>query len=176
MISTLQGKYLRLARLGIVAISIVAFASCSNQTPSAADKTFVQNMIPHHELGMKLIDDAVIHAADVRLRRLVFEMGNYHHDEMITLSRWQSDWHVSIAAQFPGHLTNTELESLKSVSGSSYDKVWLELMIKHHEGAVAIAESAIQFGQVQAVRKLAENIKVIQHQQIIAMRNLKNEM
>lgn len=145
---------------------------CSSHSPSVADQEFVSQMIPHHHLGMQLIDEATIHSSDVRLRRLVFEMGTYHHDELSTLMKWKSKWGVSESAQFPGDVPAAEIDSLTTLNGLSHDTWWLRLMIKHHEGALVIAGDAISSGGEDNVVAMARSVMSLQSKQITKMKEL----
>lgn len=158
-----------------LAVLLLAANSCSGD-PTARwadiDRIFVQQMIPHHHLGMSLVDDATLHASDVRLRRLVFEMSGYHGTELRTLERWAAAESVQPAAQFPGSLTDAELSRLAQLDGPEHDIWWLTLMIRHHRGAVQIAESTLASSDIDDVRQLATTVREVQSREISEMEHL----
>lgn len=163
---------------GLVAacMAAVSIVSCGSREPATADRLFVSRMIPHHHLGMRLIDSATTRAHDVRLRRLVFEMGGYHGTDMNTLERRAKDWNIGPAASFPGQLAESSLSALESLSGSAYDAMWLSLMIEHHRGALIISRDADIPGARQDVRKLARSTQSIQTAEITTMKLLLDEL
>jgi uncharacterized protein (DUF305 family) len=48
--------------------------------------------------------------------------------------------HGSQAALMPGMLTAEEMSRLAAASGTEFDRTFLEMMIKHHEGALIMVE------------------------------------
>ena len=50
----------------------------------------------------------------------------------------------------PGMLTDEEMERLEAASGIGFDRLFLELMIKHHQGAITMVENLLdQAGAAQ---------------------------
>lgn len=60
--------------------------------------------------------------------------------------------------------------SLEGLSGDAFDRAFLEQMIVHHEGAVEMAEAALERAQHQEIRDLAQAIITAQQQEIAQMR------
>jgi uncharacterized protein (DUF305 family) len=150
-----------------------------------ADTTFVVQMVPHHELGVRLIDLAALDASDVRLRELAFEMSGYHGAELAQLRLWRAAW----AGRGPGDAGTTddaghiddgplgmvsdhELDDLAGRVGRDFDTAWLTLMIRHHEGGVTMADAEVAAGQSSAAVRLASTIASVQRDQIAAMLSL----
>jgi len=160
----------------LLGLSIALSASSCAVQPNSADIRFVAEMIPHHELGMTLIDVATTNAGDVRLRRLVFEMGNYHHHDMMALRNLAKDWNVKPASSFPGELPKKRVQLLRQQMGIEHDVGWLHLMITHHLGALQIAEMSIDRSDSPAVQRLARATKEVQAREINEMRLLLAEL
>jgi uncharacterized protein (DUF305 family) len=157
------------------AATLVA-SGCSNAKTSESEKDFVARMMPHHALGMQLMDEAMLHSSDVRLRRVVFEMNNYHHSEMTTLKNWQEKWDVTESQSFPGNLDHQAVERLEALTGVSHDTWWLHLMIIHHEGALEIADDAINLAQEPDVMEMARVVRTVQETQLDSMHQLLEEL
>lgn len=166
--------------LSIMAVlSCVALLSGCGSHPdnlSSAEREFIAQMIPHHELGMKLIDDATLHSYDVRLRRLVFEMSGYHGEELAQLHEMADHDHMSVADVFPGSLSAADLGALSTRPGPSHDTWWLHLMLIHHEGALQIASKALSSRVSDAIEVMAKNTTAVQTKEIADMRELLNEL
>jgi uncharacterized protein (DUF305 family) len=157
----------------IVIVSLaVVLVSCGEVEPNAADHRFVGEMIPHHHLGMELIDQATRRVDDTRLRRLVFEMSSYHVSELDQLHEWEKEWAVKPAVDFPGDISESELADLFALSGRDYDLRWLELMIDHHEGALDIAERQMREGSDGAAIDMATSVSRVQTDDLSRMRDL----
>jgi len=133
-------------------------------------------MIPHHHLGMRLIDDATQRSGDVRLRRLVFEMTGYHHSETELLEAWSAAHDIEAASPFPGDLPEPDLARLDSLQGVEHDIWWLDLMIRHHRGALEIADAQIAGGRVAPAREMAISVRRVQSGEIEQMETLRDSL
>jgi uncharacterized protein (DUF305 family) len=127
-------------------------------------------MVPHHELGIELIDDAVSRVDDVRLRRLVFKMAAYHDSELHELKDRVASWGVTMSQRFPGWIDPAEMTAMSALSDTQYDLRWLDLMIEHHEGAITLAVVETTEGADDELRALARRIADAQRVEIAKMR------
>jgi uncharacterized protein (DUF305 family) len=79
---------------------------------------------------------------------------------------------MPMEGSMPGMATPEELEQLRTLSGDAFDAEFLRLMIRHHRGAIPMAEEALAGGDVPAVRDLARSIIASQEAEIAAMASL----
>lgn len=163
---------MRLRRAAESLLVAVTLAACGGPHHGPADSAFVSRMIPHHELGMELINEATLHSDDVELRRLVFEMSGYHHDELAQLHEWAHAWGTGTAQRFPGRIDEADLTSLAGLKGPGHDTWWLALMIRHHRGAVDIAGEEIRSGTNRDAVAMAHTVLAVQQRQITDMEHL----
>jgi len=174
--------FTRWSAVAIVSLLVLVGCSGSEQGNAASDEwtsvdeTFVATMIPHHHLGMTLIDEATRRSGDVRLRHLVFEMSSYHMSDLELLHEWSSERSIPHASEFPGDLPASEVQSLADYEGLSHDIVWLDLMIRHHVGAVSIADATIAAGSVAELGRLATETRRVQSAEIDTMKALLGEL
>jgi uncharacterized protein (DUF305 family) len=70
-----------------------------------------------------------------------------------------------------GMLTDDEIEQLKSARGAEFNRLFLEGMIKHHQGAIQMAEMIIDSANDEA-SQLGKNIVESQSAEIERMRQL----
>jgi uncharacterized protein (DUF305 family) len=68
-----------------------------------------------------------------------------------------------------GMATDAELAALRDAEGAEADCLFLELMIRHHEGAIPMADAVIELGSVPRVRAVAQSMKDGQMAEIDAM-------
>ena len=128
-------------------------------------------MVPHHLVGIALDDAALRRTDDVRVRHLAFEMNAYQGrelDALRTLAAGHDAGHPSPL----GMPTDAELAGLERLSGAAFDGAFLTLMIRHHEGAVAMAGSEGRAGTSAAVRRLADAVVRVQTAQLDRLRAL----
>jgi uncharacterized protein (DUF305 family) len=115
-------------------------------TATAADISFMQRMIVHHAqaLEMTALLSSRTSRADMRLLARRIELSQA--DEISWMERWlevrgQSEpnshsHHASGGNLMPGMLTADEMTRLAAATGNEFDRLFLESMIKHHEGAL----------------------------------------
>jgi uncharacterized protein (DUF305 family) len=156
----------------VVTVALVMLvAAPGGSTASGQDRNFVAALVPHHRLGVQLIESAARQADDVRLRRLAFEM-SYHDHELHLLERQLHDWDLVEDEEFPGRLDDGLVAYLDTATGPDHDVVWLQSMITHHDGAIALAEQQQQGGVVASLRMVAEQTITVQGRELAAMREL----
>jgi uncharacterized protein (DUF305 family) len=133
-------------------------------------------MVPHHELGIRMLNSAARRADDVRLRRLVFEMSSYHDHELHELRTYFDDWDLIEVLDFPGRIGSERVDALDESSGIEHDVNWLWAMIEHHEGAMIIAQRQVDGGSRPSLRALAEKAIVVQGRELVDMHLLIGEL
>lgn len=75
-------------------------------------------------------------------------------------------------AVMPGMATSEEMRTLRSLSGEKFDVYFLQLMLRHHEGGVPMAEYAVEHAKVPAVRALADSMLESQGAEIVLMKTM----
>ena len=70
-----------------------------------------------------------------------------------------------------GMLSDDEMEELKGARGAKFDRLFLEGMIKHHEGAIEMADDVVGSKNVE-VSQLAKSIIATQRAEIEYMKEL----
>lgn len=102
-------------------------------------------------------------------------MQSYHEHELHQLSSLLQQWEISPADVFPGSIDPSRLAAIDQLSGPAYDIAWLNAMIEHHEGAVAIGNEEIASGQLPDLIAAAEKVVITQQAEIIEMEKLLDE-
>ncbi|ORL72758.1 DUF305 domain-containing protein [Prescottella equi] len=74
-----------------------------------------------------------------------------------------------------GMMSAEQMQALENAKDAEFDKMWLELMIAHHQGAVASSEQILQTGESDQVRQLAQQIVSSQQAEIAQMEALLNK-
>jgi uncharacterized protein (DUF305 family) len=161
---------------------LLTLTGCSRgPVANAADTAFAVGMVPHHEMGITLDEIAVAGADDVRVRRIAFEMNTYQGPELDELRQWAGDWGSGMAmthatsdpgAAPVGMPTDADLARLRASEGPTFDRLFLNLMITHHEGAVTMADDEVGNGSNKAAVAAAVRIARVQRSQLAAMQSL----
>jgi uncharacterized protein (DUF305 family) len=146
------------------------------------DVMFAQMMIPHHEQAVEMSDialDPTVGASDA-VRQLATRIKGAQDPEIELMTGLLTGWGKSTemdmsmdhSSMMDGMLTAGELDVLSSLRGADFDRAWMEAMVKHHEGALAMAKDVLEGGSDPSVRKLAEEIVAGQQAEIDEMRGL----
>jgi uncharacterized protein (DUF305 family) len=75
----------------------------------------------------------------------------------------------------PGMLTEEQMKQLDAAKGAEFDKLFLQLMIQHHTGAVSMVKDLFNTygaGQDETVFKLASDVNVDQTTEIARMQRM----
>lgn len=82
-------------------------------------------------------------------------------------------------AAMPGMLSPAELDALRAASGAEFDRLFLDLMIRHHEGALVMVEELFaspSSGQEPEIFQFAADVDADQQMEIDRMYNLRRSL
>jgi uncharacterized protein (DUF305 family) len=187
----------RFGSLAVAAVfSVIALTSCtintsvdphaghmsmsevSNGEFSAVDIMFAQMMIPHHEQAVEMSELAASRSQNTQLLELAEAIRGAQAPEIEQMKAWlktagaASDMgHDMHSMGMDGMLTPEQMRELAAASGADFDRLFLEGMILHHEGAMQMARM-ITNSENPEVRALGEEIIVSQRREIERMREL----
>jgi uncharacterized protein (DUF305 family) len=72
----------------------------------------------------------------------------------------------------PGAMSGADMAELEKAKGNAFDRMWLDMMIKHHEGAIEMARTELSQGVNSDAKSLAQQIIDGQQAEITEMRGL----
>jgi uncharacterized protein (DUF305 family) len=75
-----------------------------------------------------------------------------------------------------GMASAEELTALQTATGQEADCLFLELMIRHHEGAIPMAEALLELGSDPRALQVAEAIQSGQTAEIDAMKSIQQRL
>ncbi|MFF3247348.1 DUF305 domain-containing protein [Streptomyces sp. NPDC002870] len=166
---------------GHVTKSPSASAPASQGQHNAADVAFAQGMIPHHRQAVEMADLAPSRAASAQVKKLAEDIKKAQGPEIKTMSGWLTSWDEEVPAEGAmdhsmhsagGMMTAEEMGQLKDSSGKAFDTAFMEMMIKHHEGAVAMARTEQADGAYGPAKRMAGAIITSQTAEITQMNKL----
>jgi uncharacterized protein (DUF305 family) len=124
---------------------------------NAADTLFMQQMIPHHAqaLEMTALVDGRSRSADLPL--LAERIEASQQTEIDQMEAWLTERNEEIPAAhdhhgghdrelMPGMLTEDQLAQLAATRGAEFDRLFLEFMIYHHQGALVMVQQLYATG------------------------------
>jgi uncharacterized protein (DUF305 family) len=152
-----------------------------------ADVRFMQAMIGHHAQAIEMTMLLRGRTAREDMRLLADRIDASQADEMDFMRRWLADRGQTAGgehahhggAAMPGMLTADEMARLAAASGPMFDRLFLESMIKHHEGALTMVRDLFATegaGQESEVFAFASDVDADQRIEIRRMSAMLLEM
>ena len=120
---------------------------------SAGDVMFLRGMIPHHAQAMEM--SALVESRTNRepVRLLAQRISLSQEDEISMMQDWLTDrdliapsideHHSADFELMPGMLSPEDIEQLEQSEGDEFDRLFLNFMIKHHEGALEMVDNLL---------------------------------
>jgi uncharacterized protein (DUF305 family) len=149
---------------------------------NAADVAFVTNMIPHHQQAVDLSALVPDRSTNPQLIALAKQISAAQQPEInvmkVLLVQWTDGADNPMSpdpghgAAMPGMVDDATMTTLKSGNGTDFDRLWLESMISHHQGAIEMAKAEIANGENADAKALANNIVATQEAEIAAMKQM----
>ena len=145
-----------------------------------ADVAFATGMIPHHQQAVEMADMALKQASSSEVRDLATKIKAAQDPEIKTMSSWLAAWGKPVPTDMSGMgsmdgmamdgmMTDQEMTDLSKATDVAFDRMWLTMMIKHHQGAVKMAQAEGQSGMNPEAKKLAQAIITAQNAEISRM-------
>jgi uncharacterized protein (DUF305 family) len=160
----------------------------SSSTPAAtyndADVTFATQMIPHHQQAVQMAGMAGYQATTPAVKKLAAAIKAAQDPEIKLMSGWLTSWGKPVPSpEHGGHnmsgdgmMTEDEMSELGNAKGAMFDRMWTQMMIKHHQGAVTMAKAEQTNGKDPASIALAKKIQSAQTTEIATMKRLLGQL
>ena len=160
-----------------------AVSSRPRATWSLADVRFMHDMIAHHGQALVMTALVPVRTARADLRLLAERIALSQQDEIERMRRWLQARGEAVPEAAAGHrhdgmpgmLTAAELVSLEQAHGGAFEQLFLQLMIRHHEGALTMVSQLAATpgaGGEPELYRLVNDIDADQRAEIARMRRL----
>lgn len=151
-----------------------------------ADIRFMQGMIAHHGQAIYMASMAAAHNAEPRLIKFAMKIDQSQRAEIKLMQGWlnankqfapdSSAWRHMM---MPGMLTQQQLTQLEAAKGTEFDRLFLNDMIQHHEGALKMVDDLVNTplaAQDVDVSVFANDVTTVQTAEIGIMRRMLNSL
>jgi len=175
--------------------SATSSSASASQAHNQADITFLQAMIPHHIQAVEMSKLAAQRASSPQVKDLAAGIEAAQQPEIDQMNGMLEAWNASTPAtngpsmtgmnhgnmggtgqmehgSMPGMMSDQQMQQLNQVSGPEFDRMFLQMMIQHHEGAVAMSKTELTDGQNPEAKALAQSIIAAQQREITEMQTL----
>jgi uncharacterized protein (DUF305 family) len=144
--------------------------------PNDADRDYVSMMITHHEQALAMTRFVPERAQNETVKGLADRIRYSQEPEIGAMKQWQRTFNAISAHEdhgsMPGMATQEQLTALGAARGKDFDRMFLELMIKHHEGALKMATDVRSAGTNVQVEEMADDVVATQSDEINRMKAL----
>lgn len=161
---------------------VVSAGTGGEMAHTDADVAFMQGMIGHHAQALEMT--ALLYSRSTRedMKLLAKRIDVSQTDEIKMMKTWLADraeevpgehaHHAPGAPLMPGMVSPAEMARLASASGVDFDRLFLEFMIKHHEGALSMVRDLFAkagAGQEAMIFAFASDVEADQAMEIRRM-------
>ncbi|CAN5776773.1 DUF305 domain-containing protein [soil metagenome] len=149
-----------------------------------ADVHFMQGMIAHHLQAVEMTEMVQERTSSEAVRMLAGRIEASQADEILQMRSWLESrgeivpdahaHHAGAHAGMPGMLTREQLARLRASRGAAFDRIFLESMIQHHEGALVMVQElfAADGGREVEIYQFASHVDADQRMEIDRMRRI----
>lgn len=182
-----QPRWLIAVLAAVMAVALVAiggalavvtgFGSPTIPANDSVDAGFARDMSTHHGQAVTMAGLVRDRSDDPDIQLFGYDVESTQNNQVGMMQGWLQVWRLPVntsapqmawmsghegmqmsGALMPGMATPDELDELRTLSGSELDVRFLQLMIRHHQGGVPMAEYALEHADTDVVRLLAQKI------------------
>lgn len=135
--------------------------------------SFVYRSLPDHNPGLDIVAGSIIMGQSQEIGRMVQLLRGFGEAEAAPSDALVMGW-MGMATepdQMLGLASDADIEALQGSSGEEADRLFVELMVAHHEGGIHMAEYAVEHAENDEVRKMAAAVVAGQQSEIDELRD-----
>jgi uncharacterized protein (DUF305 family) len=161
--------------------------------PNSVDVGFARDMQTHHLQAIQMAGIARDRTDNPEIKQIAYDIETNQQEQVGEMTGWLGIWGLSVnnpdkpmawmgsmAAEhplqpdgrMPGMATADEVSQLKTLPSAQMDVLFLQLMIRHHQGGLPMLDYAAQHGSLQTVRTFARKDAAAQTLEITNMRQM----
>lgn len=181
-----------------------ATAAPAHPSNTSAEAGFARDMQVHHTQAVLMAMEIYRKTSDDELRTLSYDIATAQAGQRGEMFGWLVEWGLPQASSQPlmtwmeksgehshgdtaalteqqlldemGMATDAQLDQLRTLEGRPADCLFLDLMIRHHQGAIPMAEAIIELGDDARVKEVAGAIVTGQSSELDAMRDIQSRL
>lgn len=150
----------------------------------AASVGFVRDMSTHHAQAVRMSEIVHRRSLDPVLNYLAFDILSTQQGQIGIMNGWMELWQQPSGGSgpamawmghdgpMPGMATDEQIAELNTLPVPQMEEQFLRLMIRHHRGAVPMADAAVARAVSPEVRRIAEQMSAGQQSEIDLMQDL----
>ena len=159
-------------------IAVAQATDLSKVGATAADIKFMQGMIGHHAQAVEMVALIPSRTQSDDMKKLGMRIDVSQQDEIKMMRGYLTARRAAVpdehahhmpGGMMPGMLTPDEMTALAAAQGTEFDRLFLEGMIKHHQGAITMVEELFnspRAGQESDINAFAADVDADQRMEI----------
>ena len=156
-------------------------ATETSATPTAQyDLQFIDSLTRHHQMAIDMATMAAPKFEHQPLKVAAKTMVDDQTKEIAQLRQWRDQWYSGAAPaenmQLPGMSSmSMNMSHVQSMSGHALDMMFIDMMIPHHEGGLAMGQDALAKAEHPEIKELAQKMIEKQKKEIDQMKQWKTD-
>lgn len=152
-----------------------ASAAAPTQAQARYEIRFMENMIDHHMMAVRMAQVCEQNATHEELRDLCAQIEASQSQEIAQMQSWLRQWYgITYEPRMtPG--MERQIEKLASLGGAEFEIEFMQMMIEHHEKAVREGERCVERAYHPELIQLCQNIVQTQTEEIQTMQTWLSE-
>lgn len=178
----------------------VSPSASAGSAHNGADVMFAQMMIPHHAQAIEMAKLAATRAQSEKVKSLASRIEAAQQPEIDRMTAWLTSWGQSVPGSDGsgstgdgmgsmgsgsmgsggmatdsgdnGMMSDSDMSMLAAATGADFDRKFLTMMVRHHQGAIAMAKTEQASGRYAPATQLAASIVTSQSAEISTMQSL----
>ncbi|AOW93036.1 DUF305 domain-containing protein [Rhodococcus sp. WMMA185] len=168
----------------------------------SVDVGFAQDMSEHHSQAVEMSAIALADVNDPAVRSLAYDILTTQQNQLGQMQAWLDLWgqpllpsggymgwmqpqqsdghgqdsdeamHMGPMAKMPGMATSEDMTALRQATGPAADVLFLQLMLRHHEGGLPMMEYAAEHAAERVTRDLAQKMVDTQESESTLITNM----
>jgi uncharacterized protein (DUF305 family) len=195
---------LRTVLIAVIAVAVLVMAGAagflwgshgksSAPSVSAVDAGFARDMATHHQQAITMAGYTRDNSTNVLVKTVAFDIETSQSIQMGEMVGWLEQWgisrntnspmawmaghhHIGANGLMPGMATPAQMTKLQTLHGKPLDIFFLQLMIRHHQGGIVMAQYAAQHASEPYVRNIAQKMYDNQTAEIVQMEQLLRQL
>ena len=172
----------------------------ANPSEESVDAGFSRDMSAHHSQAVEMSYLVRERSDNAAVDQLALDIMLTQQQQVGQMFAWLESWELSKTSSggrmgwmadsmsgmdmadtstmpggMPGMASNAELRELEASAGSRADRIYLQLMIPHHQAGVEMADYAVEHAETEPVRRLAESVSVAQQSELTVLTDMLEE-
>ena len=150
-------------------------ASSAEAAGNPTDRAFIAAMVPHHESAVEMAAIAKTEATSSFVKRLAADITRSQTAEIAQMRGIDAGLAKDGVAlgnlQMNDHEMGMSMTPAELRGAKPFDRKFIEMMVPHHQGAVAMSKVELSDGEYPGLKALAQRIIAAQEKEIAAMRD-----